>query len=153
MNLILEKTNQVLYFTNMREVLVAASISAADYDWYISDVETNYGPAKEFSLGDCWVSGEELADILQRKDLQFNWAVFSAVPKGFRSVVMNPPYADGNSEYWNGQDIAPQLVSALFEIVCWDSSATILIGLPAQAGESFKRHFHDSSPLSAAAGK
>jgi hypothetical protein len=153
MNLILEKCDQVPYFTNMREVLIAAGISAADYDWYISDVETNYGLPEKFSSGDRWVAGDELATTLQQKDLQFIWAVFSAVPKGFRPVVTNSPYAEGNSDYWNGHDIAPQLDGALFEITCWDRSATILVRLPLLARESFMRRYPDTRPLPVAAPK
>ncbi len=41
MNLILEQTDQVRFFTNMREVIAALGISCSDYDWYVSDIETN----------------------------------------------------------------------------------------------------------------
>jgi hypothetical protein len=44
MNLILEKTDRIRWFTNMREVLDAANIAPRDYDWYVSDVETNWTP-------------------------------------------------------------------------------------------------------------
>lgn len=42
MNLILERTDQVRFYTDMRLVFAALGISAAEYDWFISDVETNY---------------------------------------------------------------------------------------------------------------
>ncbi len=147
MNLILEKTEQVAYFTNMREVLAAAGIRAKDYDWFISDVDANCAP-----MDDQWISGEALADLLQRHDLQFAWAVFSAVPAGFRSTISAAPGADGNPNFWNKQDLLPQLKGALFEIVCWDSSATILINLPEQAARSFIARYPDTKPLMASCG-
>ena len=146
MNLILEKTDRFPFFTNMREVLVAAGMSFADFDWYVSDIETNYD-LPEFSSGNCWITGEVLADLLRQKEVQFIWAVFSAVSKGFRSAVTSSPYVDGNSDYWNGKDLAPQLDGALFEIACWDSSATILIGLPTHAEKSFMKCYPETRPL------
>lgn len=149
MNLILEKTQQVRFFTNMKAVFEAAGIVVQDYDWYISDIETNFTP-DGFFPADQWMRGEELAAIIQEHDIQFIWAVFSATPKGFRPTVSAVPYVEGNPDYWNGKDAAPQLDGALFEIACWDSSATILINLPAEAQRSFIATYSDTQPLSQA---
>jgi hypothetical protein len=149
MNLILEKTDQVRWFTNMREVFDAADIAPQDYDWYLSDIETNWTPPG-FSPIDQWLSGDALASFLGEHEVQFIWAVFSAVPKGFRSTLLSAPYVEGNPSYWSGEEPAPQLDGALFEIACWDSSATILINLPAQAARSFLRKFTDTQPLASA---
>jgi len=146
MNLILKNTDQVQWFTNMREVLDAANIAAQDYDWYISDIETNWTPP-EFSLADQWLAGDELASLLREHEVQFIWAVFSAVPKGFRSTPSSAPYADGNPAYWTGRVLAPQLDGALFEITCWDSSSIILIDLPEEAARSFAARYSDTRPL------
>ncbi len=147
MNLILEKTDQVPFFTDMRLVLNALDISAPDYDWYVSDLECF---APDVSNEDRWLSGDELDNLLQRQEIQFIWAVFSAVPKGVRCDVPCPPhgpYADGNGSFWDGTAITPQLDGALFEIVCWDSSATLLIGISPEAAESFKNTYPDARPL------
>jgi len=145
MNVILERTDKVKYFTNMRSVVAALGISAAAFDWYISDIETNYRGA-EFYAGDQWMSGEELERFLTHNEVQFIWAVFSAVPKGFRSVVKEAPYIDGNPDYWQGIEVVPQLPNALFEIACWDSSATIFVGLPVEALNNL-RNIHPSIKL------
>lgn len=146
MNLILENTDQVRYFTDMKEVFQATGISPGDYDWYVSDIETNFTP-EGFSLEDQWLRGDALGALIQEHELQFIWAVFSAVPGGFRKMVQDSPYVDGNPSYWSGQDISPQLEGAVFEIACWDSSATILINLPADAERSFIRAYADTRPL------
>jgi hypothetical protein len=93
------------------------------------------------------MSGDDLASFLRDYEVQFDWAVFSAVPKGFRSTPPSSPCADGNPAYWNGTEPGPQLAGALFEIACWDSSATILISLPEQAALSFRTRFTDTRPL------
>jgi hypothetical protein len=91
MNLILEKTDQVSWFTNMRDVFEAANIASQDYDWYISDIETNWTPSR-FSQGDQWMPGDELVSLLREHEVRFIWAVFSAVPKGFARRLRFHPW-------------------------------------------------------------
>jgi hypothetical protein len=149
MNLILEETRQVSWYTNMRGVLEAAKIAPADYDWYVSDIETNWNPPG-FTWDDQWFTGDELAAFLHAHEVQFIWAVFSAVRRGHRPSFTFAPYALDNPRYWNGSEPGPQLDGALFEIVCWDSSATMLIGLPPQAIHSFRTRYPDAKPLATA---
>lgn len=116
------------------------------YDWYISDIETNYY-GTEFKSEDQWMEGHTLESFVNQNEVQFIWAVFSAVPKGFRRAVLVAPCIEGNPDYWNGKEMAPQLDGALFEIACWDSSATILVGLPPKLEENFKRAYSDTCAL------
>ena len=146
MNLILEKTDQVSSFTHMREVLNAANIAPEDYDWYVSDIETAWTPPG-FSPTDQWFSGAELAAFLHKHDVQFIWALFSAVPRGFRSTPSSAPFVDGNPGYWSREEPTPQPEGALFEIACVDSSATVLINLPEEAAQSFIARYTDTRPL------
>lgn len=146
MNLILERTDQIKFYTNMRLVFSALGISAVDYDWFISDIETNYY-GTEFTSEDQWMEGHALQSFVNENEVQFIWAVFSAVPKGYRRSVPVAPYVEGNPDFWNGKEISPQLDGALFEIACWDSSATILVGLPPKLEESFQLAYSDCCSL------
>jgi hypothetical protein len=146
MNVILERTSQVRFFTDMRATLAALGIRARDFDWYVSDIETNWQP-EGFTLEDQWMDGDVLDALLAAHELQFTWAVFSAVPKCTRMPIEQPPYVDGNPGYWNGQATAPQLPGALFEIACWDSSGTILVGLPDENIAQFRQVYSDAKPL------
>jgi hypothetical protein len=148
MNLILEQTDQVRFFTNMREVIAALGISCSDYDWYVSDIETN-----GFQFADGWHPGSELESLIASEDIQFIWAVFSAFPKGVRVDVGKAPCVDGNPHYWDGSEPGPQLDGASFEIACWDSSATILVGLDAEKAGSYRSTFSDAVDLKSAARK
>ena len=148
-NLILEKTDQVRWHTSMRAMFDAADIAPQDYDWYVSDIETNWTPPG-FSTDDRWFTGEELAAFLEAYEVQFIWAVFSAVPKGLRPLPAPTPYVENNPRYWDGTEPGPQLEGALFEIACWDSSGTILINLPPQAIHSFLTRYPDAKPLATA---
>lgn len=146
MNLILEKTDQVKYFTNMVEVFFALKIRCADYEWYVSDIETNGHP-----IDQGWYSGSEIESLIQSNDIQFIWAVFSAFPLGTRFEVKEEPYIYDNPDYWNGSDPGPQLNDALFEIGCWDSSATILVGITLEQANNFKSAYSDTVELGHAA--
>jgi len=148
-NLILEKTDHVGWYTNMRDVFEAANIAPQDYDWYVSDIETNWTPP-DFQPSDQWLTGDELSAFLHAYEIQFIWAVFSAVPKGLRPTPAPAPFVEGNPRYWDGTEPGPQLEGALFEITCWDSSGTILINLPAQAFDSFLTRYPDAKPLATA---
>ena len=137
MNLVLEHTARVPYFTDMRQTLADAGINATDFDWYVSDLETNFS-VPELGSGDCWLKGAELAGALQRNGLQFIWAVFSAfVPGHGNYAVKTPPVADRNQRYWRPPEVVPELPEAQFEIVCWDSGATLLIGLAENQGKKY----------------
>ena len=146
MNLILEHTNQVPYFTEMGSVFHALKISASDYDWYLSDIETNIN-VHGLSDSDQWLNGEELHRLVAEQKIQFIWAVFSAVPRGARPTITNAPYVDGNPHYWNDTECKPQIKEALFEIACWDSSATILIGITPDMATNFTLAYSDAKPL------
>lgn len=146
MNLILEKTDQVKFFTNMKEIFIALRIHCRDYDWYASDIETSGYAVKEG-----WYSGFEFEKVISENDIQFIWAVFSAVLKGSRSEVADAPYVEGNPDYWNASNPTPQLAGAMFEIACWDSSATILVGIDSTMAENFKSAYTDTVELEYAA--
>lgn len=146
MNLILERTDRVPFFTDMRATLQALGIPASDFDWYVSDIEINR-PIDGFSPVDQWITGTGLRRLLESHDIQFIWAVFSAVPIGHRPLVRVAPCIDGNPSYWTGADVRPQLPDAVFEIACWDSSATLLVGLPEAAQKRFLATFPEADSL------
>ena len=146
MNFILEHTEDIQFYTYMPAMFEALGISAADYDWFISDIELNRG-VPGFEWDDQWMTGEALQQMISEHHVQFIWAVFSAVPKGVRVPVESAPFCEGNPSYWHEKDVTPQLPGALFEIACWDSSATIFIGLPPAAAANLARKFADLKPL------
>lgn len=146
MNLILEKTERIKFYTNIEEIFTALGEKCSKYDWYISDIELNTGLLEEG-----WHSGSELEAFLEENKVQFIWAVFSAVPVGYRCHITNVPFVYNNPYYWNGSEVNPQLNGAIFEIVCWDSSATILVGLNEQQLACFTNYYPEAVELKSAA--
>ena len=146
MNLIIEKCERITFYTNVEEIFTALGEKCSKYDWYISDIELNTGTLKEG-----WYTGSELEEFLEKNKVQFIWAVFSAVPLGYRRKITNVPYVENNPYYWNGSEIKPQLHGALFEIACWDSSATIMVGLNEQQLACFKKYYPEALELKSVA--
>jgi hypothetical protein len=149
LNVILEGSGHVRYFTDLGETLDALQMRASDYDWFVSDIETNR-EADVFDLEDRWISGGDLQALLDANRIQFIYAVFSAFPKGYRRQIEVAPRVYDNADYWGGTTISTQLPDALFEIACWDSSATILIGLSDQAIGSFRQKYPGATSLEGA---
>lgn len=150
MNLILEGTDAVQFFTEMGSVFKALGMRARDYDWFVSDIETNYY-GDGFTSEDQWITGEALECFITENTVQFIWAVFSAFPKGVSFPVKAAPFVDGYAGYWNGSEVTPQLKDALFEIAAWDSSATILVGLPSEFIDRFRKVYPNVKSLISAA--
>lgn len=147
MNLILEKSDQVDWFTDMAATFSAMGVDPRAYDWYVSDIETN-APVPLLGEGDTWVTGDALATALLGAPIQFVWAVFSAFLPGVRVEVLSAPRADGNARFWRPPEAVPQLPGACFEVVCWDSSATLLVGVSQEQAASFLRAWPGAKPLS-----
>ncbi len=151
MNLLLDSSSAVPYFTDVDATLRAMGVSASEFDWYLSDVETNFDPAG-FSWSDRWMTGPELAEVLSHANFQFIWAVFSAFPRGARVEIDEAPFADGNRAFWvDDGTLRPQLAGASFELVCWDSSATILIGISESQADQFGLAYPEAKPLQSVA--
>jgi hypothetical protein len=109
-------------------VVSALGYGLRDFDWHLADIDSNpYRP----DLAGGWMSGEALDAELAREVVQFKWGVIDAVPKGFRCVLDNEPWADGNGDLWK-DGAAAQMPFALFEVVYWDSSSVMLFGMTSQ---------------------
>ncbi|KZN57794.1 hypothetical protein N473_26695 [Pseudoalteromonas luteoviolacea CPMOR-1] len=62
------------------------------------------------------------------------------------------PYVYDNPSYWDGSEPSTQLTGAEFEIACWDSSATFLVGLNTLLGANYKSAYSDAKNLTDVAG-
>ncbi|GEM77643.1 hypothetical protein C1141_16045 [Vibrio agarivorans] len=135
MNYIQKNNRNIPWFTSLIDVFSWLEIEAKDYDWHFSDVDGGWDELDDPS----WVEGEELARRLCEYNYQFVWSVISAYPKGTSPFTSEKPYADGNSDFWSGIP-KKQLENSLFEIVCWDSSATLFIGMPDELQKSLLKN-------------
>ena len=140
------------YNTDMRRVFQSIHNKQKDYNWLITDCvcdprdpETNEKLSQEY----CWMSGEELTELISRENFQWKWAVLSAFDKSVeRTEVLkyDLPYADGNRGFWK-TPIRIQHPLAQMEIVPWDSSLTLLFSKNKEDVDAFLNYFPQSEPL------
>lgn len=141
-------------YTDMVEVFAAISQRQREFNWLLTECEgwPKHAKAKVQPFAEIdaqWFSGEQLTSQVNQSETQFLWAVFSGFPLHVAIDTENlatRPFADGNRDFWSD---APQIQHPLaeIEIVCWDSSATILLSRDPTIGISFRKYFPEAVDL------
>ena len=150
---IVKESKRIKWYTDMNDVFTAINNRQIDYNWLITDIECNkynelYNDQKEDTI---FITGKELTRILNESPpIQFIWGVFSGIPKEIPVDIKNlknVPYADGNSDIWNNNNLKIQHPDAVIEIICWDSSLFILLTENDEIGNAFKNYYMEAKDL------
>lgn len=147
--IILERGFQ--YYTNMKTFLAPIRDDFKQYNWLISNFECNDYPAPqiEFHAEYSWLSGENFLAIVDTHDIQFIWAVFSAIPKKIplEEVLHHTiPFADGYPGFWKNP-VGIQHPLADIEITAWDSRLVLAISKDDTVIARLQEHFLLSEDL------
>ena len=148
MDLIIGKSKKMEYYTDIRMVFEAFGGKQREYNWLLTNIELNYYPEEFFTdefLNEkrLFISGDELTEIVNEYDIQFIWCVLTGFKKDIQIDTNNlevKPYADGNPGFWNSNTQVQHPIGTV-ELVCWDSSLTILITKDLELVTRFKKHF------------
>lgn len=147
---ILEKGEE--YYTYLYKIFTGINMVQKDYYWLLTDIVA-YPETKEyqdlFSKQYCWLSGEELTNIIEKEDFQWIWGVLSGFDKSIDiKEVLNHslPYADGYEGFWENL-LSLQHPLASIEIVAWDSSLSLIISRDRQIINDFRLNFPLSEDL------
>ena len=103
-----------------------------EYNWLITNYECypqNKKVNELLSSECCWISGEELMQILLEDEFQWIWGVFSGFKQHIKreDVFCHPlPYANGNVNFWMNP-VSIQHPLADIEIVAWDGQLRLCI--------------------------
>ena len=121
------------YYTYLKKLFDAINNKQLEYNWLITDCtcypenqKTDAMLRKDY----CWLTGEELTDLVTQEDFQWIWAVLSGFDKSVElSDVLKHelPYAEGYEGFWS-KPVSMQHPLAKIEIVPWDSSMTMIFG-------------------------
>lgn len=120
------------YFTHLGSIFNSIENIQKDYNWLITGHECypqNAEYVEKLSKEWCWLTGEELTEMIEDENFQWIWGVFSAFPKDVtKDMVLEYklPKADGNNKIWKNP-ISIQHPLSVMEIIAWDSSMTIFI--------------------------
>jgi hypothetical protein len=152
---LLEGCCEMPLFTDLRLVFRAIGERQDEFNWLVTDLEYIWlgsdgeRPPPFVGSGPYWLSGSELSRIVAEYEIQFVWAVLSGFPPGVTLDLGHlevEPYADGNPGFWVANPrIQHQLAEV--EIVCWDSTSTLLLCQDRTIGESFRRYFPNAVDL------
>lgn len=139
------------WYTDLKTVFEVFGGREREYDWLLTELECNFLP-RELQDGSAWFfSGSDLSDLVRRQDppIQFIWAVLTGFDRGTSVDLAHldiVPDADGNPDFWRG---APgiQYPNARVELVCFDSSLTLLITEDADLTSRFRAGFPEAVDL------
>jgi len=171
-SVVLEKSKQMPFYTDLKRVFEALGGRQKEFNWLITNLEYSanlyFSPQNEVlnpsELPDyqlnknlldiinhevVWISGEKLSEIVDSTNIQFIWAVLSGFRKEVTIDIQNltvEPYADGNPDFWIANPTI-QHPMATVEIVCWDSTLTLLLSNDDDLVKRFITYFSDSIDL------
>lgn len=120
------------YFTQLKKIFFSINDIQRNYNWLITGQECypqSEKYAKIWTESYCWMTGDELTEMIEEEDFQWIWGVLSAFSKDIakgRVLEYELPEADGNGEIWQNP-VSIQHPLAEIEIIAWDSSATVFI--------------------------
>ena len=78
------------YYTDLVRVFEAINNKQMDYNWLITDCvcyPQNPETAKKLDQEYCWISGDELTDLVFEENFQWVWGVLSAFDKSVFSTL------------------------------------------------------------------
>jgi len=155
MALILKNTEQVEFYTNLNEVIGPFKKEVALLNWLLTNQEytlLDY-PRKglvdklDHSSDRIKFIGPELLKIVENRHIQFIWGVFCGINGAIPNLEKDElPYADCNKEIWSKPDQF-FLKQSEIEIICFDSSYTIVKFRDKQLEERFREKFSDAQIL------
>ena len=140
------------YYTYLKKVFDAIDNKQKEYNWLITDCECYPNNQKTEELLNkeyCWISGEELTEIVNQEDFQWIWAVLSGFDKNIElSEVLkyDLPYVNEYEGFWN-KPLTLQHPLSKIEIVPCDSSLTLFLSKDKKLVNSFMSSFPYSENL------
>jgi hypothetical protein len=151
MNLIIKGSSQMPRHTDIKLIFDALEGRQREFNWLITEHECYSRTLDKdiFNEEIVILSGDELTDIVTHNKIQFVWGILSAFDKATDIDINNLsviPTFDGEWKY-GGEDVHTQHPLAIAEIVCVDSSYTILLSKDDDLSNRFLRHYSDAQDL------
>jgi hypothetical protein len=150
MNWIIRKSKKITFHTLSDEILKPLSDYIDDYNWILSDLDGNDGLEElliDYEHDYFILSANEFKKILDSQT-QFYWGVIIGVPTSFEIKINenNLPCSEESELIWQVGNL--QYPDGEIEIICFDSSYTIVKFNNEGLSNKFKEYFEaDAIPL------
>lgn len=142
MNWIIKKTTKTDFHTHLDVILEPIRNDVHSFNWIISDLEINHLKDLPVNHEDEYfiLSPMEFEKILD-KYVQIIWGVIIAVPIHIKIKIEEDkiPYSEGNVLAWQNGNI--QYPDGKIEIICVDSTLTIIKFADKYLSDKFKAYF------------
>ena len=139
------------YYSYLGKVFAAIGNAQRNYNWLISYPDC-FPATPEFGAllarEHCWLTGEELTEMIRQEDFQWVWGVLSGFAKDISwEKVMEYPVPDADSPgFWRYPLVLEHPLASL-EIAAFDSSMTLLVSREKKHVDGFRTFFSLSGDL------
>jgi len=134
------------YYTDMTRIFEAIHDKQRNYNWLITDAvcyPSNPETARMLDMPYCWLSGDELTELVKKEDFQWIWAALSGFDKAIplsEVLKYELPTAVDYSGHWH-LPLSIQHPLAEIEIFPWDSSGTMIFSREKSIVDDFLSFF------------
>jgi hypothetical protein len=149
MNTLLQGPSRMPFYTDLRVIFDALDGHQTEFVWLLTDLVCSNYPPPLVPSGPLWMTGQQLTTLVTRYTIQFVWGVISGFPTQPMirlDCAEDLPYADGNRALWQ-PGVTIQHPEAVAEIVCWDSTATLLLSKDTELTGRFRTFFPEAVDL------
>jgi hypothetical protein len=149
MDWIIRHSKKMPYHTYLNVILEPFNEQIDNYNWILTELEYNStieGLPVDMDT-DYFILSPADFKILLERNVQIWWGVISAVPISYEITLDtdNLPYAEGNDRIWRNGNL--QYSNAEIEIICFDSSYTIVKFTKEYLSSRFKNFFGEETVL------
>ncbi len=139
------------FYTYLPKIFDAIGNVQGNYNWLITDCSCNITIPIEMEVeknGYCWISGEELTEVVTKEHIQWIFAVLSGFPKDIplEDVLKYPLPLSQIPSFWQNP-ISIQHPLAEIELVPWDSCRTLLFSRDKLLVDRFRAAYPESQDL------
>ena len=136
------------YYTFLPKLFDVIDNAQLQYNWLVTACESNVSNRIEdeyFAKGYCWISGEELTNIVQEKEIQWIWAILSGFEK---DIPLEKVLEHSCPDFIDGEEICSIIHPlAKVQIIAFDSSRTQIFSIEEELVSKFKAGYPQSEDI------
>ncbi|CAH0999373.1 hypothetical protein LEM8419_00671 [Neolewinella maritima] len=150
MNWIIEKSNKLRFHTNLEVLLVPIVSRIRTLKWFVSDLDLNTDALSYLPIGhdqNYYILDSKEMDLCRKINPQVVWGYLAAFDRhtDIKFDRNSLPYVEGNSEIWDSSNWL--LDNSLIEMICWDSSYTIIKFKEQEVSDKWRQLFDEAIDL------
>ncbi len=144
--------NDEKYYTYLKKVFEAIDNKQNEYNWLITNCECyphNHETDELFRNREyCWITGEELTEIISNDDFQWIWGILSGFDKSIElSEVLKYDISEDNFNVYFKNPLTMQHPLCCVEIVPFDSTFMMILSKDKEIINNFMKVYSCSQRL------